>query len=112
MKLKEYVERRKAELPPQCFETSDRPPALSVELPDGEIWVLAWSRFSHAQLSGEELTLTFTSHEIRIRGDNLLPVMQAAAGLRLECLRTISPTYRPVMDAGETFICELEVRLV
>jgi hypothetical protein len=111
MKLKEYVERRKAELPPECFETSDRPPMLSVELPYGEMWMIAWSHFSHAHFRGEELTLSFTSHEIIIRGDNLLPVVKAAAGLRLECIRAISPAYRPVMDAGDTFIREIEVRL-
>ena len=109
MKLNEYVERRKAELPPSYGETADRPPVLSVELPYGEMWMIAWSHFSHAHLCGEELALSFIDHEIIIRGDNLLPVMMAAAGLRLECLRTISPSYRSVMDARETFIHEIEV---
>jgi hypothetical protein len=110
MTLKEHVERRKAELPPSCVNTTERPPTLSVELPDGERWIIAWSRFSYAHFCGEELTLSFTDYEVTIRGDNLLPVINAAAGLRLECLRTILSSYRSVMDARDTFIREIEVR--
>lgn len=112
MNLKEHIERRKAELPPSCVQTAEQSPMLSVELPNGEIWTLAWSRFDHAHLSGEKLTLTFTDYEIIVRGDNLFPVIKAAVGLRLECLRAISPTYRPVMDARDTFIREIEVRVL
>ena len=107
--IREQMERRNAGLPPPCVETSNTSPTLSVYLPDGQTWILAWSRFSHAHLRGEELILVFSDHEVEIRGQNLAHIMRDIATLHLECVRTIPVNYRPAVNDREPFINEIEV---
>jgi len=89
--------------------TSIRPPTLSVYLPNGEMWALAWARFDRAHLNGEELTLVFADDVVLIRGQNLARVMEDVIGLRVECLRTIPATHGPAVNAREAFIIEIKI---
>jgi hypothetical protein len=110
MSLKEQFERRLAGLPPPCLETGPKPLTLSIYLAGGETWVLPWSRFSHARLSGETLTATFADQEIVIHGQNLCQVAKAISNLGVEILRTMAPQYRPLVPNTEAFISAIEIR--
>ena len=109
MSPNELAKRRHAGLPPPCVETAQGAVAMSVQLADGELWVLPWSRFCHARLAGEEMTLAFGEVDIVLRGQNLAAVAKDAVTLSIEALRTLPAQYRPIIPATEAFISEMEV---
>jgi len=109
MTLREQMDRQAAGLPPPCVEGEKEPLTLTVYLPDGETWVLAWSRFSHARLRGEELTIVFADLRVVIHGQNLAPFAKQIQELCVETLRTIGPQYRALIPPTEPFISAIEV---
>lgn len=114
MKLGEHLARLNAGLPPPCVvvAASGRPTSLSIYLPNGETWIVPWTRFSRARFSDEELTLEFADDEIVVRGQNLAEMLKDVAGLRVESLRMIEPNYRALLDSRAPCISELEFRAV
>lgn len=110
MTLREQLDRQAAGLPPPCVEGDKEALALTVHLADGEIWVFAWSRFSHACMRGEQLTIVFGDQEIFLRGQNLLPIAKKISAFNVEILRTVEPSYRALIPPAESFISAIEVR--
>lgn len=110
MSLKEQLERRMAGLPSPCVEIGQTPLTISVHIANGETWVLPWSRFSHARLRGDELTIGFADEEIIIHGQNLGCVLKHVSSFNLETLRTMAARYRPLVPGTEPFISEIELR--
>ena len=109
MTLREQMDRQAAGLPPPCVEGEREPLTLTVHLADGEMWVFAWSRFSHAHLCGEELTIVFADQDIVLRGQNLAVVAKKIGELRIEILRTVGTQYRALIPPTEPFINAIEV---
>lgn len=109
MTLHELAKRRAAGLPPPCVDMTENSAALTVHLADGAVWVLPWSRFCHACVVGEELTLTFSDVEVMVRGQNLGAVTKNVATLNIDVLRTLPEQYRPVIPHSEPFISEIDV---
>ncbi len=99
---------------PPCVDTSERSPtqALSFSISDGETIGLMWSRFVSVRLRGDVLTLKFAEDEVVVHGQNLSSVFKDALSQRIDCLRTIPATYRPVLGDSEPIITEIEVRPV
>ncbi len=111
MTLREQMNRQAAGLPPPCIEVADKEAlTLTVHLADGEMWMFAWSRFSHAHLGGEELTIVFGDQEIVLRGQNLSGVAKKIAELRVEILRTMPDQYRILTPVTESFISAIDIR--
>jgi len=110
MTLREQMDRQAAGLPPPCVEGEKEALTLTAHLPDGETWVFAWSRFSHARLHGEELTIVFADQEIVVRGQNLSSVVRKIAEHRIEIMRGLAIDFRLLVPATEPVITAIEIR--
>jgi hypothetical protein len=110
--IPDEMRRKAAGLPAPCMEieTYTQPHTLSVILPSGDSWTIPWSRFARAHHHGEEVTLLFSDAKVVISGQNLKDVMAEAAQMRIDYLRTMPDTYRPVLPAEEPFISKIEVQ--
>lgn len=102
-----------AEADAPCHVCAPQPPSMQVEASDGVRWILPWSHFCHgyhrATNMEESLVLMFAQHEVVLRGDNLGPLADAAAALRLESIRAWPETYRAAA-ASAPFIRQILVR--
>jgi hypothetical protein len=101
---------RAAASPASCVTTEGRQSALIVSIWQGESWVLPWSQFASARLSGDRIELTFTNVLVTLAGQNLAELMDDIAGFRLSRLRDLPPDYRRKPVEGGPFIHRIEVR--
>lgn len=115
--LQQTVNARRAGQPEPahlCYATKPQCASLVLECSGGERWVLPWVHFVFGRHGvdggGERLTLTFASHEVIVQGQNLAPLADEAAGLRLEVLRELPTAYRAA-SGPEPFVEKIIVRL-
>ena len=96
-----------------CYSIQPEAPALTIRAAGGEQWVLPWTHFVFARHQAddkaERLLLTFTSHEVLVRGDSLVALADEVAGGSLESLCELPTKYRD-RTTDEPFVESIRVR--
>ena len=99
---------------PACVSAPNLASALIIWNWTGDSWVLPWSYFVNASLTGPEhcarLELVFTSHLVTLSGENLRVLLADFAFHRVGTLRDLPEQFRPRPDKGRPFIAQIEVR--
>jgi hypothetical protein len=74
--------------------------ALRVELSSGKTFLLPYAHWGHAHLEKihgvEELVIHFSSHEIRVEGENLQDLLPELQASNVELLREAQEQFRPI----------------
>lgn len=114
--LDRLLERRRGNESPRaecCHSLDAEPSSLVVETPGGESWVFPWAHLTSACLSRsgdrDEMRLTFTSHEVTLRGLHLAALRDLVATVRLATIRP-APTKFARAAADQPFIDVVTVR--
>jgi hypothetical protein len=90
--------------------TLDHPLALEVVLLK-RTYILPWSQFLYAEGGNDEIRLTFSTHDILVKGSNLNSLMAAIAANGIARLE--EPTRLDRMLAGASpFIREISVKKI
>jgi hypothetical protein len=99
---------------PVCVSAPNLASALIIWNWSGESWVLPWSYFVKANLTGPEhcarLELVFTTCLVTLTGENLRVLLGDFAFHRVGTLRDLPEQFRPKPDKGRPFIAQIEVR--
>lgn len=114
--LDRLLERRRGAEPSraECCHTIDPQPAsLVVTTPIGESWVFPWTQLASARLipgtERDELRLTFTTHEVILRGLRLTVIRDLVAAIQLATVRP-APAKFSRAAADQPFIDAIAVR--
>jgi hypothetical protein len=91
--------RQSADDPPTTVSiTKTAAAGLEVRTSTGEDWAIPWPHFVGARFyrdpDGERIVLSFTEHEITVKGLRLGPLLKEIAGCRIEFLAPLPPNYR------------------
>ncbi len=104
---------READAGHLCYAANADTAALVVETGHGIRWLLPWSHFLHGchetKSGHESFVLTFTHHEVTLRGRSLGPLAAEVARLRLEKVRAIAEDYGDAAS-DEPLILEIHVQ--
>jgi hypothetical protein len=92
------------------IETGQRPYGLQV-VKLKRIYVFPWTQFLYAEGSSEEVRAVFSTHDVVIKGSDLISLLSDLASQRITVLREPSRTDRFVSADGPR-ITELEVHLI
>ena len=65
---------------------SDQPTGLEVVLL-GQTFVFPWNQFLYAEGDDEQIRLSFSTHDVIIRGVQLRPLLDDMSAQRITCLR-------------------------
>ena len=88
--------------------------ALRVELADEGCFLFPYAHLRYASLQsegGEELLrISFTSHEIHVRGRNLRALALALQKLSADWIRELPPRYEGLAVPDGAFIAKIEVK--
>ena len=80
-----------------CHSVDPQPSCLLVDTPTGESWVFPWSHLAFARLSHaagrDELCLTFSTHEVTLRGQHLTALRDLVASVQLATVRPAPAKY-------------------
>jgi hypothetical protein len=97
-----------------CVSVGAQTPGVVVSIWRGMSWVLPWSYLVAANLErsdeDERLVLTFSSHIVTARGQNLQPVLEAVAVFRLAILRNLPAEHLKRLAEGTPLVSRIEVQ--
>jgi len=85
-----------------CWRTFSRNErgVLRIELSSGRTWLLPYGHWVHADLErlaeGEQLNISFSSHDVRVEGDNMRELLLELQASNVELLREIEEPLRPL----------------
>lgn len=95
-----------------CWNKDNQSQALRVET-DGKVFVFPFSHFLFAVLdsssSSEELRVSLTTHDVKIRGRNLGELTLAFQKLAVDWIRAIPSRFVPLAEADASIIEQIEV---
>jgi len=98
-----------------CLSVGTQTPGVVVSIWQGMNWALPWSYLVAANLErsdeDERLVLTFSSHVVTVRGQNLQPVLEAVAGFRLAILRNLPAEHLGRLAEDAPLVSRIEVQL-
>jgi hypothetical protein len=88
--------------------------SLRVELSDESCFLLPYAHLRFASLQREEaselLHISFTSHEIHVRGRNLRALALAVQKLSVDWIRELPPRYEGLAVPDGAFIAKIEIQ--
>ena len=96
-----------------CWKIASRPRnALHIELRSGRSLLLPYMHWLHAELEtveqDEQLKISFTTHDVVLRGKNLKEILAELQGCNVELLREIPQRYHALAN-GKVLIASITV---
>lgn len=98
----------------ECWSRDAQAQALRVELSDGPCFVFPYTHFVFASFERTEdqelLRISFTTHDVRIRGRGLLTLLSALQKMSMEWIKPLPNRYEKLAAADAVFISRIDVQ--
>jgi hypothetical protein len=98
----------------ECWSRDPQAQALRVEIGGGSWFIFPYSHFAFASLERTEdrelLRISFTTHNVRIRGRGLMALLNAMQKMSIDWIKSLPNRYEKLAAADAVFIGNIDVQ--
>lgn len=96
-----------------CWSRDAQAQALRIELDDGQYFIFPYAHFVFASLKRtgdeDELRISFTTHDVRVRGRGLMALLSAVQKMSIEWIKPLPKRYERLATADAVLVAKLDV---
>lgn len=97
-----------------CWSRDVQAQALRVELDGGPCFIFPYAHFMFASLELSEnqeiLRVSFTTHDVRVRGRGLRPLLSALQKMSVDWIKPLPNRYEKLAAADAVFVTKVDVQ--